>query len=219
MNCLICLNRHRTELSFHTYLTGEPLICEACSSKFKLEDARRCSHCRKKLQPEEVDCTDCHFMSSRFAPVDHIHCLYDYDDWTKELIFKYKFKKDIVLAEVFAALLKPHIKAMNCDMVIPLPSSPEKIVERGFDHMAEVVHRTGVSFQQPLKTKHRVKQAGLTKAERLQDSNPFYIEGGTAPRVLLIDDIYTTGLTVHRAAQVLRQEQVTEIGVLIFARV
>ncbi|WP_165981043.1 ComF family protein [Macrococcus lamae] len=158
-------------------------------------------------------------MKELFLPLDDIICLYDYDDWTRQLIYKYKFRKDIVLAEVFARFFKPHIKRLDYDMVIPLPSSSEKIHERGFDHMAEVVKRTGITFQTPLKTKHRAKQAGLTKVERLKDSNPFYIEGEIAKRVLLIDDIYTTGLTVHRAAEVLRNENVTEVKVLTFARV
>ncbi len=152
-------------------------------------------------------------------PLNQHICLYDYDDWTKELIAKYKFHRDIVLAEVFAELLKPHMKQMDYDMLIPMPSSPEKIRQRGFDHITEIIRVTGLPFHMPLKTKHRIKQAGLTKAERLKEGNPFYVEGETGQNILLVDDIYTTGLTVHRAAETLRKENVSKVSVLTFARV
>lgn len=158
-------------------------------------------------------------MHRHFTPLDTIHVLYDYNDFMKELIHCYKGRGDVRLAAVFAELLRAQHKTIaSYDCIIPLPTSEDKLNSRGFSQIEAILEESRYSFCQPLKMAGRTKQSMLTKRERLQQENPFTVIAPVEGRVLIVDDIYTTGLTVHRAAEVLRHENVSAIGVLAFAR-
>jgi len=158
-------------------------------------------------------------MHQYFKPLDRIQVLYDYNDFMKEVIHLYKGRGDIKLAQLFAYLLNgyiPYIKTF--DVVIALPTSEEKLKIRGFSQIEEVLSYLPVTASRCLSMASRVKQSELTKKERLKQINPFTVCGEVKGRVLLIDDIYTTGLTVHHAAEVLRSQGVHTVEVLAFAR-
>lgn len=214
--CLICSSWFQEAITLRNYFSRRALICPKCSIHFVLSDVRRCPHCRKKLAVDEEACLDCEFIKQRFVPVDCIHCLYDYNDVVRSTIHQYKFHKDIVLAELFAGQLERH-PMTHIDAVVPMPTSEERLHERGFDTINEIVRHTKLNICSCLKTQARKKQAELTKSERLKEDNPFFLEGTPPQKILIVDDIYTTGLTVHRAAEVLRKHS-EYIEVLTFAR-
>ncbi|ULG74791.1 ComF family protein [Macrococcus brunensis] len=158
-------------------------------------------------------------MHQYFQPLDRIQVLYDYNDFMKEVIHSYKGRGDIKLAQIFAYLLRGHVSYMKSfDAVIALPTSAEKLKTHGFSQMEEILSHLPVTLCHSLTMASRIKQSELTKKERLKQVNPFTVSSQIHGRVLLIDDIYTTGLTVHHAAEILRSQGVHTVEVLALAR-
>lgn len=214
--CLICHSTIIQPLTIRSYFMKTSCACDDCLSGFVYESCSRCNHCHKRLAQDELECTDCHFINQHFEPVEKITCLYDYNDAMKSLIHAYKSNKDIALKEVFAQMIKGKIG--KYDAIIPIPSSEERLNERGFDHIECILDAAKIKYSPILKTHFRPKQSQLTKKERLHEHNPYYMEVDCPANILLIDDIYTTGLTIHRASRVLNSKNAKSIEVLTFAR-
>ncbi|WP_411814941.1 ComF family protein [Mammaliicoccus sciuri] len=78
-----------------------------------------------------------------------------------------------------------------------------------------------MKYIQIYETEERQKQSELTKLERSSQHNPFKINKDIDfenKRILLVDDIYTTGLTMHRLAELLFIRKIRKIDALTFAR-
>jgi ComF family protein len=111
-------------------------------------------------------------------------------------------------------------------VVVPIPLYPEKIVTRGFNQ-AELIARsfcqvTGIQLDLSLqRTRSTVAQFGLSKSARQKNvADAFALVNSSlkpGARVLLIDDIYTTGATVRSAAAVIRSMQIDVCGVAVIA--
>lgn len=119
----------------------------------------------------------------------------------------------------------------GADLVVPVPLHPRRYFRRRFNQSAElgrwVAHRTGLAFRPEVldRVKATRQQVGLGERERLENvraafSVPDVSRPGIAGRrVLLIDDVYTTGATVNSAARCLIKAGATSVDVLTFARV
>lgn len=151
--------------------------------------------------------------------MSQLYCDYQYTGVMKEVIHNYKFMRDYYLAKVLASKLKP--PKTSYDMIVPIPSPYERDAERTFNPVTTVLDYMGVTYINLLKTKLRPKQSQLGKIARAQASNPFYIEKEidiTNKEILLVDDIYTTGLTVHHAGEILCDKNVRKFKVFAFSR-
>ncbi|MDN8763598.1 phosphoribosyltransferase family protein, partial [Staphylococcus aureus] len=76
-----------------------------------------------------------------------------------------------------------------------------------------------IKYIQVFETEERKKQSELTKIERSSQHNPFKINKDIDfenKRILLVDDIYTTGLTMHRLAELLFIRKIRKIDALTF---
>lgn len=111
-------------------------------------------------------------------------------------------------------------------VVIPIPLHPEKLVSRGFNQ-AELIARgfcqtTGARLELSLqRNRSTIAQFGLSKSARQENvAGAFTLVNShlkSGDRVLLIDDIYTTGATVRSAASVIRAINVDVCGVAVIA--
>ncbi|AWE60422.1 putative amidophosphoribosyltransferase, ComFC [Staphylococcus aureus] len=137
----------------------------------------------------------------------------------KEMIHQYKFLKDYYLCELLAHLIE--IPQTTYDYIVPIPSSPPHDLSRTFNPVEAVLKAKGIRFDKILKMSNRPKQSHLTKKERLADENPFIIDTEldlNDKEILLVDDIYTTGLTIHRAGCKLYAKNIRKFKVFAFAR-
>ena len=115
----------------------------------------------------------------------------------------------------------------QADRLIPMPLAASRLKERGFNQALELARHLGPTqvdtscLQRIDTTEHQV---GADRAQRLsQVQNSFLLTplamGSLAgQRVVLIDDVMTTGATLSAAAQVLRRAGVAHVGALVFAR-
>ena len=96
-------------------------------------------------------------------------------------------------------------------MLIPL--SPERLLERGFNQVEGLVEATGFSFKDILGKREESASSSKSRLERLATEIPFFIKDGISfpKKILLIDDIYTTGATVNRVKRLLEEAGALEV--------
>jgi len=148
-----------------------------------------------------------------------------------DCIAKFKFHGDVGLARQLAQLIRntPWVEPAleMADSVIAMPLSASRLRERGFNQAYELVKYLAphkADGRSLLRLEHAVHQVGATRAERLaQASNTFWVDpmhitSLTGKRVVLLDDVMTTGATLFEAARTLRKAGVAHITGLVLAR-
>ncbi len=154
-----------------------------------------------------------------------------YEGVAKQLIYDYKYNESRVIGKYMANMMAHRIREMNItyDVVLTVPCSKHRKKVRGFDHalyMAQVLS-DNLSIDISEGTLERVKETrrlkGLTKQERLTElENAFEVCNGEAfygKRLLIIDDILTTGATLSACTQVVIPFQPSCVHWLTFAAV
>ena len=124
--------------------------------------------------------------------------------------------------EKFFPILKSY------DTIIPVPISGKRKKQRGYNQSEliarEIAKRLGIDYdnQSLFKTKNIVEQSKLNKEERQKNIQGVYELRNQImlkdKRILLIDDIYTTGSTVNECSRILSQAAPKKIGILTIAK-
>ncbi|WP_312886201.1 ComF family protein [Bacillus sp. NTK034] len=146
--------------------------------------------------------------------------LFLYDDFLKETIARYKFRGDYILARVFSAFIREKLKTLEFDYLVPIPLSPERLYERGFNQSAALIHEAGFTATEMLQRVHSEKQSKKSRQERIHHSQVFQPLNADIENkvILLIDDIYTTGSTLYHAAKVLKDRGAASVRSFTLAR-
>ncbi|MCV9884684.1 ComF family protein [Metabacillus halosaccharovorans] len=143
----------------------------------------------------------------------------------KDILSTFKFRGDAALAAVFEKEFKTSYKAnfktIKLDATIPIPLSPERLYERGFNQAKLLADFLPLPQLDILERTHHEKQSKKSRQERLTSSNVFSISDRSiieGKNILLIDDIYTTGTTLRHAAKRLKDFGATSIYSLTLIR-
>ncbi len=155
-----------------------------------------------------------------------------YEDLASKLVARLKYGDRTDLLPLMAAWMRRAGAELlaEADVVVPVPLHRTRLFRRRFNQSAELARR--LSAGRPpyaptaLRRKRRTRsQVGLGPAEReanvrgafeVPPSEKRVVEGR---RVLLVDDVFTTGATVSSAVRALRRAGAREVDVLVFARV
>ncbi len=223
MRCLYCHGRLDAEIHMLNLFAVPRRLCDECGIRLKeWRKGKRCGRCRRLMDERETSCMDCMFLAGRFPPVGEITCILDYNEEVKMLMHRYKFVRDIALAEVLSYFIT--VRQRDYDHFVPIPVSERRFRDRGFNQVTEVLDRAGISHSDMLKTEKVRMQSELSKSQRMSGANPFtfnpaYEDAGLqGTRILIVDDIYTTGITVHHAAEVLLHHKPAAVDVLTFSK-
>ncbi|MHA7138081.1 ComF family protein [Rossellomorea arthrocnemi] len=168
-------------------------------------------------------CLDCDRWESDYewkGVLRQNESLYQYNDFLKEYLARYKYRGDYVLAKSFAHTLKKYIEKSEIDIVIPIPLSDERLYERGFNQSTALLEEAEVRPSCLLTRFHSEKQSMKTRKERLQQEQVFQLGevDVKGKSILLFDDIYTTGTTLRQAAKLLKEAGAAEVSSLTLAR-
>lgn len=194
---------------------GEGKVCRSCRSKIRYIVEPTCRKCGRQLNDHaKVFCMECEKTKHIF---DRGMALYDYQSMKKSIFrFKYKGRREYAkfYAEDIYLHLKAQIQSMGIDMIVPIPLHKSRKKSRGYNQ-AELVAKhlsriTGIPMQNNLVKRvkktvpqkqldSRARQNNLKKAFNI---NPNGVKLGR--RILLVDDIYTTGSTIDAVAYVLK---------------
>lgn len=216
IRCRCCSEWSPPTFDWGTVLTvqEESLLCEKCEDILReasLRDAHTCEGCGKLLKEKTASvCVACVARQPLICNTS----LFAYTPAMKEWVTMLKFRGDIMVATIFHASVQRAIKESKMDLVVPVPSSAERLKERGCNIVEELVPKS-VELYTCLGKHHQEKQSKKTKKERLETPTPFYwnMEANIlkGKKILLIDDIYTTGTTVAHAASLLQENGAIEV--------
>lgn len=138
----------------------------------------------------------------------------------KNYFSQYKFQGDYVLRFVFAKATKKAVKMFREHTIVPIPVSNEKFQVRGFNQVQGILDAANLSYRNILEKKDTLAQSSKTREERLRTQQAFKVKKGVdlPDKILLVDDIYTTGKTLQLAKQILLEAGVKEILTFSIAR-
>lgn len=218
MNCYLCDQRMPSQVSWRSIFLNElrEVVCLRCRADFE-HAAPGCPICSAPGEGKCFDC--CEWETTDYAGlIDAGKCLYRYNAAMKEYLHQYKFLKDIVLSQVFAADLREALRNQH-SMIVPIPMNDNKLKERTFPQVDRLLDSAALSYTHLLEKKE-IRLGGKSKSDRLALQDVFWWNGTPVPeKVLLFDDLYTTGSTMRLAAQVLKEQGVKEIKILSLIRV
>ena len=220
MKCLLCAKSLQTEISFTNLLCfkkEEELVCESCISSFESIGGNHCPSCFKKGM--SIICQDCQFWCKKGVKVDHV-ALYSYNQAMKEYFSRYKFMGDYCLRKIFQQEIKANLKSFlkKGYILVPVPLSEERLEERGFNQVKGLLE--GIPYKNIFEKREIEKQSSRTREERLSQDNSFSLKKGIElpSKIIIIDDIYTTGSTLYQMVKLLDGLDVKEILTFSLAR-
>lgn len=223
MRCLYCHMKINEEPTIVSLFTKEEPLCLSCRKNLTMKvPGPRCGRCHQTwAKPVDV-CGDCKELIDVYPHINKIYALTDYNEEMKMLLHRYKFVKDYALSEVLALLCDFNFK--EYDYVVPIPISPARLSERTYNQTTAVLSALGVQTSEILTTDKVKRQSELNRSERLMSMNPFSLKENvskgefTGKRLVIVDDIYTTGITVHQASAVAAKLKLRYIDVLTFSK-
>lgn len=196
---------------------------------------RFCKICFNEFSPRSLyetfinECNICHDCWNRFKPVfksftlDGVNCLtiYYYDQTIKELLFKLKGCYDIELANLFLERFVSWLRFKYSKFyIVPIPSKKSDDERRGFNQVKEIFSRLKIPFLDILKKTSDVKQTSKKFKSRLRETH-FTITDVDIVRgkkILIVDDVFTSGASVHSAITLVRGGKPKKIEVLVMAK-
>lgn len=138
-----------------------------------------------------------------------IRSIYTYNDQFRETLYRFKAQGDIELAGVFIDNYKTYLRLKYRGYyLVPIPSARQRDKERGFNHVEEVFKRLGLPLMCCLIKKVDFKQSDLDYEARQQVIDKLEVIDGQQIRgkkILLVDDLVTTGATIKAALKLVRQ--------------
>lgn len=226
MNCLLCnapLNYH---LGILDLVKLAPLsfrvICRKCAKSFdQIDSAMACPGCSRPQTKGHL-CPECQRWAKQYGWHLHHAALYTYNEAMKKFMRRYKFQGDYRLRRVFQDEFCRQVQSYHADLVIPIPVTVTTMAIRGFNQvlglLGPITVATDILAHQ---ARDKVAQSHKTRHQRIATPQPFYLINSTIIRdkkVLLVDDIYTTGRTLYHAANLIKQAGCREILSLSLAR-
>jgi ComF family protein len=202
-------------------------ICEGCVQAFA-RPVHRCPTCALVLPDHVSSCKSC----SVHPPLwDRALAAVSYTYPWDRLIADFKFREDASRAGQLAGLMRnaPWVEAAleGADVLIPMPLAPERQRERGFNQsalLARQLCREKMLDRALLRVVNTLPQSSLPRKDRRGNvenafaMDPFQRDAVLGRRVLLVDDVMTSGASMSAACEVLRRAGATYITALVFAR-
>lgn len=202
-----------------------PPICGMCG---EINENYICNNCYENIKKIKK-CVINEYNNRNFSK--HLY-IFRYEGIIRNKIIEYKFEDKGYLYKMFAKIILSDKKTCNFikkyDVIIPVPISKKRKKKRGYNQSELVANELAQKLNQDIwtdiiiKKKDNKPQSELNKLERIKNVEDIYeinkpIEVKNK-KVLLLDDIYTTGSTVNEIARKLKQNQTQEIGVITLAK-
>lgn len=202
-------------------------LCEACVARFA-QPRHRCRTCALPVPEGVVRCGAC---IRQAPPLDLCLAAVAYEYPWSGLVAHYKFGAHPGWSAALALLMRstpwaePALEA--AELVLPMPLSPQRLRQRGFNQALELARRLAPGKTRPdllLRLRDTRAQSELPRDARLRNvRGAFGVAPGQAHavagrQVLLVDDVMTSGASLHTAAQALRAAGAAHITGLVLAR-
>lgn len=234
-HCLICQGDVSSSFGWGTFLgLQKPApVCKECESAFQKITGELCRICGREwgmVAPENRRgdlCSDCFRWEedpSTAGLLQQNRSVFHYNDHMKEVLTRYKFRGDAALVQGFEKPFRETFEAVRNKenpILVPISLSADRQYERGFNQSLLLAELLPGKPKELLSRTNSEKQSKKARKERMERGNTFYVpdpEPVKGKSILLIDDIYTTGTTVHMAAKVLKDAGAKDISSFTLVR-
>ena len=214
LRCMVCGERG----------TNGRDLCGACHAALPWQGPS-CSRCALPL-PQPGQCGQCLHAP---PPLDDVHAVFDYAFPLDRLLPRLKFHRDFAAGRVLSQCMADRLAALpRPDALIPIPLHRARLRSRGYDQALELARPLAHALQLPLLGNALQRSKVTTAQSRLDaDARQRNLHGAFAvargarlpAHVVLLDDVMTTGATLHAAARVLRRAGVRRLDAWVCARV
>ena len=203
-------------------------FCEECESNLPKNNDVICNHCGRKVLNAEEYCNSCKGRETYF---EKARSVFDYKEPIKGLIYQLKYNGKRYLAQIFASRMAMLYISnyYNCDFALAVPMSEQRLKVRKYNQaqlLAEsLCEKVGIPHESDLllKVVETARQTGLSASVRRQNlKGTFKIADKSrvkGKRILLVDDVMTTGATVECISELLIKNGAKEVLVLTVASV
>lgn len=215
------------------------LYCVVCGNY--IDSTRKyclCDHCIRHIEwgNIEIDSKNRPDYIGNSGDADSLRACMKYGLYSRRLIFELKYNGHSYVARILGQIMADRVlsdplaeELLNCDVVTGVPVSQSKLKKRGFNQAEKIAKyfcaEIGMKHVPDLlrRLKETEAQRSLSPAERsmnlmgafgINEKKAVNIKG---KRILLIDDIYTTGATINHCARVLKETGAAEVHVLVLA--
>lgn len=198
------------------------LLCPDCESDLPGLPAKLCPQCGIETTLGER-CGACLKEPPAFT---RTIALFRYDFPVDRLIQALKYSHQLPLAAWFGSCLSREILAAEHDLILPLPLHPSRLQTRGFNQSAEIARAISSALGIPMnascliRTRPTPPQAALPLKERARNVRGAFECSADlgGKRVLLVDDVMTTGSTLRECARILKLHGAAQITAVVAAR-
>jgi len=207
-------------------------LCEDCFSLIEILESQFCPGCQKRVTDGKI-CPAC----KKFIKLNGLYFAASYQkSLTKKMITKFKYEPFVKeLKEPLARLVMTHFQL--CDKkesdfsdfyLIPVPLEKKRLKWRGFNQSEEIAREIAKALKTPLlnnvlyKIKQTLPQMELSEKERRENIKGAFLVKNKGEikgrKILLLDDVYTTGSTMNECARVLKDAGAKEVWGVAVAR-
>lgn len=190
-----------------------------------------CKDCEKEIKKYEINLIEQENIKTyknRKIKVEKFY-IYKYDGIIRTMLINYKFNDKSFEAETFAKIMSKNKKICrflkNYDIIIPVPLSKQRKLERGYNQTELIVKKLGnkikIETKSLIKTKNIKPQSQKRIKQRISDVKGVYnlqnIDKIKGKKLLVFDDIYTTGSTTEECIKEL-SKVTNNVGILVIAK-
>ena len=223
IECVLC-----DALIFETH----NFLCKDCQLKFNYIVGKSCNGCGKSL-PNSFDgeyCSEC--MGHEQLYYRGLSCV-AYDEFSAEVIWKFKYHHKRYIGRMIGRSMAELLKATyieDVNLIVPVPIANEKKKIKGYNHSGiiarEIGEYCGIKVLEDflIRKKNTRPLKDLTKIERIKELCDVFERNGDYKeltsinrRILLVDDIYTTGTTLKECCRILNKCGFEDVIVMTFA--
>ena len=206
-------------------------VCVECWRALRLISAPMCAACGFPFDYDlgaGVLCGEC---AGRAPPFGRARAVLRYDDASRDLVIAFKHRDRTDAAPTFGTWMARAGAELldDADLLVPVPLHRMRLIRRRFNQSALLAHalagRTGVACAPDalIRTRPTPSQGGLNRAQRLRNvQGAFKVRRAgdmKDRRIVLVDDVLTTGATASACTRVLLRAGAASVDVLTLARV
>ena len=202
-------------------------MCGICG---KLEQKSLCNKCKIKKQKSAICKIEDYKNTSSYFD-EHIY-LFQYNGEIRDAILKYKFDEKSYIYRTFLEFIKNNenicAQIKKYDIIIPVPISKKRLNTRGYNQSSLIAKNLAQELNIEYSEKILIKiKDNKPQSEMKQDTRKSNVRGVykvinkeriNNKKVLIVDDIFTTGSTADECARVLKDNNAESIGVFTLAK-
>jgi predicted amidophosphoribosyltransferase len=200
---------------------GEALLCAACRAALSLLRPPLCARCGAPVAWPVERCSECAGRRIAFATA---RSGVAYEGPARALVAAWKERGLRALGAELADLVQGAVPPPSADVLVPVAGDPDRTLWRGHNTAEALAHALAREWALPVmpllrRARPVPRQRGLSRAARRANARESFAANGRPPaRVVVVDDVYTTGATASAAAAELRRAGARRVDVVTFAR-